>query len=250
MSETDWSGFTEQAFRGLIQALKDGGYQFIRFGDAMGGRQVLWRHDVDFSVHRAAALARIEQAAGVVATYFLNPRSTGYNLAESAVLQRARQIAEAGHELGLHFDAEVYGYEDWTPERLHAAVHRERQLLELLLEQPVRVISWHNPTLSNLMEFGEDEVCGMVNAYARTYRESFVYASDSNGYWRYDPMAQVIAKGHERLQLLTHPEWWSPEALSPAERMERCLHGRAAAALGSYEDLLIRDGRPSSLLKR
>jgi hypothetical protein len=241
--QDDWSDFTETAFRGHLQALQDLGYRFIRFGEQPEGRQVIWRHDVDWSIHRAASLARIEAEAGVTATYFINPRSIGYSLAEPAVVQIARRIAADGHEIGLHFDPEAYGLGGWTVQRLEEAVGREKRLIEMLLDLPVRVMSWHNPTLTNLLDFAEDEVCGMVNAYGRTYRSGYVYASDSNGMWRHQPMAQVIAAGHERLQLLTHPEWWAPEALPPAERLERCLQGRAVAGARSYHDALVLDGR-------
>jgi hypothetical protein len=239
----DWSQFTEAAFRGHLQALKAQGYRFIRFGEDGPGRQVLWRHDVDFSMHRALKLARIEAADGVVATYFVNPRCAFYNLAEPDVTSRLLEIAALGHEIGLHFDAEAYGDDDWTMDRLEVAVATERSLLELILGEPVRVMSWHNPTLSNLLEFRGDELYGLVNAYGDSFRNGYVYCSDSNGYWRFKPMADVIAEGHERLQLLTHPAWWTPEPMAPSERIDRCLQGRAAAVRRQYDQGLQDGGR-------
>lgn len=243
MIEDDWSDFTETAFRGHIQALKAGGYRFIAFGQQVEGRQVLWRHDVDFSVHRAARMAQVEAEEGVRATYFVNARSDFYNLAEPAVAALARRIRDLGHDVGMHFDSDAYGAEAWTIERLEWAVDRERTLLELLLDTPIRAMSWHNPTLSNVLQFEAEELCGLVNAYSAHYRDDFVYASDSNGYWRFKPMAEVIAEGHERLHLLTHCGWWTPEALSPAGRVRRCIDGRAKAVWDAYAGVLRRSGR-------
>jgi hypothetical protein len=238
-----WSDFTEDAFRGHLRALKAGGYRFIRFGEAARGRQVLWRHDVDFSMHRAARLAAIEAEEGAVATYFINPRCTFYNLAEPEVAALAHGMRERGHELGLHFDAGAYPCAQWSLADLVEAVDRERRLLELILGAPVRVMSWHNPDVSNLLDFKADELCGLVNAYGETCRRDFVYASDSNGYWRFTPMAGVIAEGHERLHLLTHPAWWTPQPLSPSQRIDRCIEGRAAAVRRTYDALLLAGGR-------
>lgn len=63
--------FTEgELWRRLDAALPR--FSFRRFGDDLGGEGIaLWRHDVDFSPHRALALARLEQARGIVATYFV-----------------------------------------------------------------------------------------------------------------------------------------------------------------------------------
>lgn len=241
--DEDWAEFTEAGFARLIEGLKAGGYRFVLFGEAAAGRQVIWRHDVDFSMHRAARLAAIEAESGVKATYFVNPRSDFYSLAEPEVAALATRIADAGHDVGLHFDPAAYGRRDWTLARLETAVARERQILELILDRPVRAMSWHNPDMSNLLQITDEEICSLINAYGGRYRSDFVYASDSNGYWRFKPMAEVIAEGHERLHLLTHPGWWTPQPMSPSARIDRCIQGRAAAVRALYDSTLAAGGR-------
>lgn len=45
------------------------------------------------------------------------------------------------------------------------------------------------------------------------------YCSDSNGYWRYERMMNVIKESQsEHLHLLTHPEWWTEDVMSPWEK--------------------------------
>ena len=49
---------------------------------------ILWRHDVDFSIHRASSLAKIENELGVKATYFLKLHSEFYNLFEKSIFEK------------------------------------------------------------------------------------------------------------------------------------------------------------------
>jgi folate-dependent phosphoribosylglycinamide formyltransferase PurN len=235
--------FTEVAFRDILRQLKRGGYRFAGYGDTSDDRHVLWRHDVDFSMHRAARLAEIEAEEGVTATYFLNPRSAFYNLLEPEIERLTHRICAAGHRIGLHFDGGACESNIWTLETLDASVVRERLLLETILGAPVGAVSWHNPDLSNLLTFDGAMMGGVVNAYGARIRSDYTYASDSNGYWRFEPMGDVIARGHARLHLLSHPEWWTAEPMAPSLRVDRAIMGRARATRLNYDRLLARGGR-------
>ncbi|RYE28847.1 MAG: hypothetical protein EOP23_22640 [Hyphomicrobiales bacterium] len=239
----DFAEFTEAGFRLLLQKLKAGGYRFARYGENVDDLHVIWRHDVDYSMHRAAKLAAIEAEESVTAIYFVNPRCAFYNLLEPVITRLTARIQDLGHEIGLHFDAAAYGAKNWTLPELEGALARERAILELILDKPIRSVSWHNPDMSNLLAFDADLIGGLVSAYGATLRRDYVYGSDSNGYWRFQPMAEVIAAGHPRLHLLTHPEWWTPEAMPPSERIDRALTGRAQAGRRGYDTLLAKAGR-------
>ena len=238
-----WSGFTEQGYRAILNALTEGGYGFASYHSRPQGRHVIWRHDVDLSLQRALWCARAEQAAGVFGTYFINPRCTFFNLAEPESLRCLRAIADLGHEIGLHFDAGAMGVAHWTAPQLEAALLRERDLFEAMTGHVVRAVSWHNPDLSNLLDFDAEQICGLANAYSRSLRSQYTYCSDSNGYWRYTPMPEVIAQGAEKLHLLTHPGWWTPVPMPPRTRVERAVAGRAAAVMTDYDRLLDKGGR-------
>ncbi|BCB21374.1 hypothetical protein OCUBac02_42680 [Bosea sp. ANAM02] len=194
-------------------------------------------------MHRAARLAQIEAEEGAVSTYFVNPRCTFYNLFEPEIMRLLNTIRSYGHEIGLHFDAGAYDVTEWTAAALDKALARERALLELALDAPVRCVSWHNPDMSNLLAFDAEEIGGLINAYGASLKRDYTYCSDSNGYWRFQPMAEVIAAGHPRLHLLTHPAWWAPEPMPPSERIDRAIMGRARAVRRDYDALLARGGR-------
>lgn len=247
MTSGDWlpgtGDFTEAAFAGLLKRLIEQRYTFARYGETAAGKHVLWRHDLDFSVHRARALARIERAHGAVGIYFVNPRSAYYNVFEAEISALLNEIIGLGHVIGLHFDPAAHGGTVWDLPSLESAVTRDRSILELACGATVSCVSWHNPDRSNVLAHDSEQIAGLDSAYSKRVRETYRYCSDSNGYWRFAPMSQVILEGHERLHLLTHPEWWTPDELSPWERTLRCTQGRAAATLSAHEALLASAGR-------
>ena len=61
--------FTEIGYRAVL-ALARERFTFAFFGEAPAEPHVLWRHDVDMSVHRAVALAAIEADAKQAREYF------------------------------------------------------------------------------------------------------------------------------------------------------------------------------------
>jgi hypothetical protein len=242
MAATDIDEFTEAGYSALVEMAR-GRYAFEPFGTRLDQPHVLWRHDVDASVHRALRLAEIEAEAGVKATYFLHLHSWFYNLLEREVLDRARRIGELGHWLGLHFDLGFYR-EPPGEDELAGLLASERDLLSSLVEQPVEAFSWHDPETGPALDIDRDELAGMVNAYGRSLRENYAYVSDSNGYWRFQRLADVIESGAERrLYVLTHPEWWQEQPMPPRERMQRCIDGRARYVATAYETALERAGR-------
>jgi hypothetical protein len=67
--------FTVEQYRGLCR-LACKGWPVVDYASIpWGERFLLWRHDLDYSVNRALALAKVEQQEGVKATYFVNPHS-------------------------------------------------------------------------------------------------------------------------------------------------------------------------------
>lgn len=233
--------FTLDQYRELLRLSKVG-WEFVRYSAIpWGSRFILWRHDVDYSLNRSLALARIEEEEGVVATYFVNPHSEFYNLAELGQCKIIEEILLLGHDLGLHFDAAFYDVDD--EEKLTDLVRREaRNLKEMFGISPV-AFSFHNPVSSHF-DCEADQYGGVLNCYSQRFKEQVGYCSDSNGYWRFRRLREVLTEASDaRLQVLTHPGWWQDVAQSPRQRVFRSVYGRAAATMQLYDSGLQQHGR-------
>ncbi len=249
MQEVEYfvSDFTEAGYRTVLLAARDR-FVFQPFGASPGTPHVLWRHDVDTSVHRAFWMAKTETELGLNAVYFFLLHSEMYNLLESEISHMVRQISAMGHWIGVHFDLNYYlqleGVSEISLNRLEELIRREQRIFEELVGVKPVACSFHNPTTNNSLSFTEQKLAGLWNAYSAEIKENYQYISDSNGYWRYKRLCSLLADPNvERLHVLTHPEWWTPEASAPRTRIERAAMGRYHRCMERYDDFLQSHGR-------
>jgi len=133
--------FTLNAYRILLQSIKNAGYSFFTFEDWCDGKTtgnyVILRHDVDLKAENSLAVARIEAEMGICATYYFRV------VAQSNKPEIILSIAELGHEIGYH-------YEDLAICQGDAAKAKEHFILKLEYFRnfyPVRTICMHgSPT--------------------------------------------------------------------------------------------------------
>lgn len=238
---TDDSDFTTEHYRRLLVLAKNS-YLFASYSNIpWGTRFILWRHDCDFSLNRALALAKIEAQVGVHATYFLNPHCEFYNLFEKSQYTVVKEILALGHDIGLHFDAAFYDIA--SEQTLSTHVRNEADLLHSLFGIAPSAFSFHNPVASHLSCEAE-EYGGLTNCYSRRFKADVPYCSDSNGYWRFRRLPDVLEQAVDPcLQVLTHPDWWQSTAMPPRQRIFRSIYGRARASMRLYDDSLERNGR-------
>ena len=180
------------------------------------------------------------ETAGVQSTYFLWLHSDFYSVLERSTLDSVKEIVRLGHWIGLHFDADFYGGVDEE----HAFASRltaERELLGELAETPIDAVSFHNPTVGEMLRFDSETIAGMANAYSARIGRGVRICLGFQRILASRSTELLIDPGvTPRLHVLTHPEWWQDEPMSPRDRVVRCLDGRRVAALVAYDDLLER----------
>jgi len=219
----DSRSFSPDAYATLIAALRERGYEFRDYEKASpDARHIILRHDVDFSLEMALMMAEREAGLGVKATYFVLLRTEFYNLLSSQGLTMLKKIQQAGHRIGLHFDAALY--ED-SPSVIDTAAERECKIVESALEGPIDLISFHRPARELIAQ--QEYIGGRINAYGPKFVKDMGYCSDSRGAWHYGPPLENEAiRDGRALQLLVHPIWWQETILSPAGQLARFLEER------------------------
>ena len=197
--------FTYDAYRGLIQLLKNHGYLFATYADWNYCKCAIIRHDIDNDIEKALKLARIEKSEGVSSTYFVLLSSDFYNVFSLKNAQMLKNIASLGHDIGLHFDQMKY-----TGAKINELVELiavEAQLLSSAIELPVKCVSMHRPSKDVLD--ADLVIPGLINSYGHEFFREFKYLSDSRRRWR-EPVEEIIkSEKYNRLHILTHAFWYN-----------------------------------------
>jgi hypothetical protein len=239
-----FNDFTHSHYKDLILQAKLK-FNFILFDQAIDAKEhsILWRHDIDFSISDALELARIENSFDIKSTYFLLLHSDYYNPLEHSSTSIAKEIISLGHDIGIHYDFDYYS--NYSIEDFESNLKSESLILENALGTKIKAFSFHNPS-DNALSYTKLHYSGLINAYSRELKEKFDYCSDSNGYWRYERMWDIINSDKNFIQALTHPVWWTENVMSPKEKIWNCIDKRCInnkemyqKAINSYGRILI-----------
>lgn len=215
--------FTLAGYAATLKQLLERGYRVTSFHTARPDQpDLILRHDVDQSLSAAAEMATFESDNGWSSTYFVMLRSEFYNPFTAKGLAALQTIVQAGHEIGLHFDAALYAD---SSDALNQGAEHECAFLESLIGRPVSIISLHRP--ANSLQGNDRNLAGRPHTYQSRFFENIGYCSDSFGTWRFGaPDENPAVVDGRALQLLTHPIWWSGPDRNPASTMAAFLDAR------------------------
>jgi len=218
------TGFDLSAYGAIVDTLRRSGYEIVDY-DRLNPAQphLVLRHDVDFDLGTAVAMAEFEASRGFQAIYFVLVRTEFYNVFTIRGTDAVRRIRALGHEVGLHFDAAQYPLSETNfPE----AVARESDLLERATDSAVRTVTFHRPGAVDIdYHF---EIPRRINEYSWRGQKEMGYCSDSQGTWRYGhPLDHPAVSTSRALELLTHPLWWANTAANdPIKKLTAFLERR------------------------
>ncbi|MCH8331708.1 MAG: hypothetical protein IH946_10105 [Bacteroidetes bacterium] len=237
-----FADFTFEHYRKLLRIAAET-HVFRLFSDYKEDENfAIIRHDADYSMQASRRIARIEKEEGVKSTYFVRLHSECYNLFESKNVECLYDIVEMGHRVDLHFDPEFYGVDNH--EDLIKYMELEKRTLEDHFDLEVNAFTFHNPTASKVSA-NDQEYAGMINGWSPYFKDQVAYCSDSNGMWRFGRMEDFLLRSKDLpMQLLTHPEWWTEKAMSPREKIDLCINGRAEWTRKFIDDFIVtKNGR-------
>lgn len=231
--------FTIEHYAELVKLAKDQGFQFILHKDNYEEKRkdVIWRHDVEFSPDIALKMAEIEHNMGVQATYFFQTHSEFYNVFEPYFTRILNRIKELGHHIGLHFDSHYYGISN--AEMLDKYISLDKKYFENVFNLKLDTFSFHNTT-PFVLSCKEYQYGGLINVYADCFKMRYQYCADSTGFWRYEILDKVLRdKDVRHLHVLTHDAMWSEEVLSPRQRVRKSIQDNADRVKAQYDQILI-----------
>jgi hypothetical protein len=234
--------FTITNYRYLVDLAMKNGFEFVLFHEVRDDmhKQILWRHDVEFSPHTALRMAEIEADLGAKATYFLQLHSEFYNVLEKEVSQIVARIKELGHDIGLHFDSHYFNIQ--TEDQLADYLALDAAYFNRIFGVRIRAFSFHNTT-PFILSCEQTEYAGLLNVYSSDLKQQCAYCADSTGFWRYERLEEVLNNPQiTRLQVLTHDAMWSETVLSPRQRVFTAIDEHARRKKSFYDAGLERLG--------
>lgn len=231
--------FTIAHYREIVKLAKNRGFQFILHKDEFvpNRKDIIWRHDVEFSPDIALKMAEIEYNLGVQATYFFQMHSEFYNILERYMSDILFRVKELGHHIGLHYDSHYYNVSD--EETLERTIKQDKDYFEQVFNLKLDTFSFHETT-PFILSCQKETYGEMLNVYSKKIKEKYQYCADSTGYWRYEVLDEVLRDEKVmHLQVLTHDAMWSNEVLSPRQRVRKSIQDNAERVKAQYDQILI-----------
>lgn len=166
----------------------------------MGGRSVFWRHDVDFSPSCAIEMAKLEfgMGMGLRSVFYLRVDGEEYSLMDMALC--AAEIAEYGHQIGVHVSLDLPRTARPTEALLAARCSAAFSVAQGAFGMTTRKVSLHAPPHAARWR----TISGFEHAMAPCWKG--YYLGDSRGVFSENPEAFLLLD--RPLQVNFHPEWW------------------------------------------
>lgn len=212
--------YNKQSYRLILQTTIDQGFEFVDFLtvnlDEDKRRQIILRHDIDFSPAMALEMAEIDATYKIKSTFALLLSSPLYNPFTFAGIKNVNEIQQLGHNIALHHRVAP----GRTAEEIGQDIVREMQVMKAFFPYIQPVFLWHNLPSNNLLS--NIEVPGMVNAYGTKFTHEMHYISDS--VTRHTPEEFISVLGTRRLiHMLLHPLIWMSEKGSMVAMISHAL---------------------------
>ena len=199
--------YDKQSYRQIIECAINQGYEFVDFltlSLEKPIRQIILRHDIDFSPALALEMAEIDATYKIKSTFALLLSSPLYNPFTFANIRIINEIQQLGHNIALHHRVAS----GQTIEEIRQDIVSGMQVMRAFFPYIQPVFIWHNPPPDN--PHSNLEVPGIVNAYSAIFVEMMHYISDS--VLRHEPDYFLTALSeYKLLHILLHPVIWMSE---------------------------------------
>lgn len=233
--------FSYEDYKEIIRIIKSTNSQSDYAGALKKEEFVIMRHDVEYSVERAYALAKVESSMDFTSNYFFQWTNNSYNVLSRRNMDMIKDMHERGHVIGLHFA--LNGMTDM--ELIRKQIVKEMNILSDMFGFQVDTFSVHRPSKDILRE--NIKLPGIINAYQDdffTFAENVTentpvkvkYLSDANHIWRYGYPDEANITGYKKVQILTHPFAWCKKGYDNFENYKSLVREKYIEMIESIDN--------------
>ena len=233
--------FSFDDYREIIRAIKATG-RYATYEEALDKDSfVIMRHDVEYSVERAHALAKVEESMDFRSTFFFQWTNNSYNILSRKNRDILSDMHERGQHIGLHFA--LNGMTDMRV--IKERIKQEIDMLSNMLGFEINSFSIHRPSPDVLAE--NIKISGIINAYQDDFftfdpkatPESDLdvkYMSDANHVWRYGYPDEETINKYDKVQILTHPFAWTKKGYDNLENYKTLVNEKYVELIDSIDN--------------
>ncbi len=189
----------------------------------------LIRHDVDISPVAALAMAKLEHKHDIQTSYYIRLHAPFYNAFDEQTYKTLAEIADLGHELGLHYEP---GYFERLDKDIRDGIAGDIQAFEHLFGFRSASVSQHEPSVGPVVKTLPE---GYPCAYQPHLIFGMKYFGDSGFHWREGCVCSKIGK-FDQIHTLIHPSSWDRPALPWQDVLRNCASLSAAKLKQDMED--------------
>ena len=223
--------FSYEDYKEIIRIIQSTGNQAGYEEALTADKFVIMRHDVEYSVDRAYALAKVESSMDFTSTFFFQWTNNSYNILSKKNMDMIKYMHERGHVIGLHFA--LNGLTDM--ELVRKKILQEIHVLSEMIGVEITEFSIHRPSADVLRE--NIKFPGIINAYQDeffTFSENVTestplhvkYISDAKHRWNYGTPDAATLLENDRVQILTHPYSWTKKGYDNLENFRTLIQER------------------------
>ena len=190
--------FNKRTYNRLINDFIKLGYEFVNYKNLKKKKNIILRHDVDFSTSYARKIAIWDYKLKIKSHFFFQYDSSFYNILNEENISIIRSIKKMGHTIGFHINASK------NMKTIKSEIdHLSKIFFESKCEFD-KVFSIH--------KYGSNKNKFVIKNYKNLYSKFYMklYYADSGGNFRFgNPLLdEKITIKKNSLQLNLHPIWW------------------------------------------
>ncbi len=189
--------FNKKNYFKFLKSFKKLGYKFVNFKNIKEKKNIILRHDVDFSLDLAKKIAIWDKNLGINSYFFFQYDSPFYNLLTTKNINTLKFIQKLNHVLGFHITV-----------KKKSEIKKELFLFSKLLA--VNNIKFDK--IFTIHKVGEKKQKLNFSKYKNFYKNKSlkIYYADSGGTFRFgSPLKdKEIILNKSTFQLNLHPVWW------------------------------------------